>query len=502
MGAKKARRTGWRAKFRPGRSSLAVLAATFTVPFLAPAAQAQAGRAALADPLANVPRTAAMESACGSGPAPDCQQVVLQAIDRARAAEGVGPLGLPANYDELSISQQILVLTDLERVDRHLPGFSGLSSQLDTLAQTGARSNNDPAGPSGTDWGSNWAGGEGSALLADYDWMYDDGPRSPNVDCTSPAAEGCWAHRRNILGDYGQHPSMGAGSTRVNGVTSMTQLFSSAPAGQLDYALPHETPGLVTPLSLQIGPGHGYWEATSRGSIFAYAGGGFRGSAGTLDLAQPVVGMAATANGGGYWEVAADGGVFSYGNAKFFGSAAHLHLTQPVVGLAVAGGGRGYWLVTRNGNIYSFGDARFYGTPAGQAGEDVVAMAATPDGLGYWLVTSQGIIYSFGDARFYGPKADMDHGGPVVGMAVTHNGRGYWLVTENGRVYSFGDASYHGSVATGGDERVVGIAVPSVGPGYYLAQSNGTVLSFGGASFARSGAGSHPRNPVVAMATA
>jgi hypothetical protein len=36
----------------------------------------------------------------------------------------------------------------------------------------------------------------------------------------------------------------------------------------------------------------------------------------------PVVGMAATPDGGGYWLVAADGGVFTYGNARFFGSAA------------------------------------------------------------------------------------------------------------------------------------------------------------------------------------
>lgn len=87
---------------------------------------------------------------------------------------------------------------------------------------------NDPNGPSGTTWGSNWAGGEASALLADYDWVYDDGPGSPNMDCTNALANGCWDHRRNVLGNYGPRPAMGAAMTMMKGVTSMTELFTSA----------------------------------------------------------------------------------------------------------------------------------------------------------------------------------------------------------------------------------------------------------------------------------
>ena len=33
------------------------------------------------------------------------------------------------------------------------------------------------------------------------------------------------------------------------------------------------------------------------------------------NLNAPIVGMAATADGGGYWMVGSDGGVFSYGDA-------------------------------------------------------------------------------------------------------------------------------------------------------------------------------------------
>jgi hypothetical protein len=108
-----------------------------------------------------------------------------------------------------------------------LPGFGGLSSQLDALAETGASAVTDPIVPAGPSWASNWAGGETSALLADYDWMYDDGPGSPNLDCGHLSSGGCWEHRQNILGDYGPHPSMGAASTMVDGVTSMRELFSS-----------------------------------------------------------------------------------------------------------------------------------------------------------------------------------------------------------------------------------------------------------------------------------
>jgi hypothetical protein len=48
----------------------------------------------------------------------------------------------------------------------------------------------------------------------------------------------------------------------------------------------------------------------------------------------PIVGMASTPDGGGYWLVASDGGIFSYGDAQFYGSAGSLVLNKPVVGMA------------------------------------------------------------------------------------------------------------------------------------------------------------------------
>jgi hypothetical protein len=235
---------------RTASVALALLASLGAVPFMASPAMAGARTAALAnrpasaiseaptsalanpataDPPTNVARTRAMDQACGQDNPATCQAAVVQGIDQARTAEGVGPLALPPGYDDLSARGQLLVLTDLERVDRGLPGFTGLSANLDDLAQSGADTNNDPTGPAGRTWGSNWAGGEASALLADYDWMYDDGPGSPNLDCSSPTATSCWDHRLNILGDYGQHPAMGAAAAKVDGVTSLTQLIASGP---------------------------------------------------------------------------------------------------------------------------------------------------------------------------------------------------------------------------------------------------------------------------------
>ena len=561
--------------------ALVMLVTASAVPWLAPAAQAQVSRAALTDPPANVPRTRAMALGCSLGPQ-SCQEAVLQAIDQARAAEGIGPLELPSNYDSISTAEQLLILANLERTDRGLPGFIGLSSRLDTLARNAALADNDPNGPSGTTWGSNWAGGEASALLADYDWMYDDGPGSPNLDCTSAVADGCWDHRRNILGNYGPHPAMGAAMKLMKGVASMTELLTSGPPGQLDYTLPTTansqlvvpaleigtTPGVpnsamltvrngggsfkasasvsgdggawsVTPfcnvsrgalchlvvtfLPRQAGPaaatvtvnladrsdevgvnayaGHGYWEATKQGEVFAYAGGGFRGSAVGVKLAEPVVGMSATPDGGGYWEVAADGRVFAFGDAKFYGSAVNYDFRRPIIGIAVTPDGKGYWLVARNGNVFSFGDARFSGpTAASHLNQPVVGVVAARSGNGYWLVTEDGNVFSFGSAKFYGPTVQPHLTKPVVGMARTNDGNGYWLVSANGSVLPFGDAKSYAPAGTAPGD-TIGIAAPVDATGYYLLQGDGTVLSFGGAPVAGNARGV-ATSPVVAMATA
>ncbi|HUE06199.1 MAG TPA: hypothetical protein VMP41_02150, partial [Acidimicrobiales bacterium] len=64
----------------------------------------------------------------------------------------------------------------------------------------------------------------------------------------------------------------------------------------------------------------GYWEVASDGGLFGLGAVNFFGSMGGTPLNKPIVGMAATPDGGGYWEVASDGGIFNFGDAGFFGS--------------------------------------------------------------------------------------------------------------------------------------------------------------------------------------
>ena len=151
-------------------------------------------------------------------------------------------------------------------------------------------------------------------------------------------------------------------------------------------------------------PAEGYWTNATDGGVFSYNA-VFHGSAGSLHLNAPVVGMAATPGDGGYWEVATDGGIFSYGDAQFYGSTGSLHLNKPVVGMAATPDGGGYWLVATDGGIFNYGDAGFYGSTGSiHLNKPVVGMAATPDGKGYWLVASDGGIFTYGDAGFYGSR--------------------------------------------------------------------------------------------------
>jgi hypothetical protein len=74
--------------------------------------------------------------------------------------------------------------------------------------------------------------------------------------------------------------------------------------------------------------------------------------------------MAATPTGLGYWFVASDGGIFAFGDAVFYGSAGSINLNEPVVGMAPFGNGAGYWLVAADGGIFTYGGAPFLGSPA------------------------------------------------------------------------------------------------------------------------------------------
>jgi hypothetical protein len=127
------------------------------------------------------------------------------------------------------------------------------------------------------------------------------------------------------------------------------------------------------------------------------------GTASAAPLNRPVVGVAATPDGGGYWLVASDGGIFDYGDAGFYGSTGAIHLNDPIVGMSATPDGKGYWLAASDGGVFTYGDAGFYGsTGAIHLNDPIVGMAATPDGKGYWLAASDGGVFNYGATAFYG----------------------------------------------------------------------------------------------------
>ncbi len=137
-------------------------------------------------------------------------------IDQCRALEGVGQLVLPSNFGKLNGPEQMLVLFDLERINRGLPPVVGLSAALDTDARRGAVAGGDPNGPGGYGWTSIWAGGYGSIGASNWAWMYDDGYPGPNEDCSSPSSDGCWGHRNAILLESSS-PVVGGGGLVTGG---------------------------------------------------------------------------------------------------------------------------------------------------------------------------------------------------------------------------------------------------------------------------------------------
>ena len=69
----------------------------------------------------------------------------------------------------------------------------------------------------------------------------------------------------------------------------------------------------------------------------------------------------------------------------------NIRLNRPIVGMAATPDGGGYWLVASDGGIFAFGDSGLVQVATGgmTLNEPIVAMGSTPDGKGYWLVASE-----------------------------------------------------------------------------------------------------------------
>ena len=195
---------------------------------------AASAAAAPPNPTANIP-IGPLPYACGHTPrGASCINGVIRSLDRARAQLGLGPYLLPADFDRLSGSRQLLVLSNLDRVVYGLPVITGLSPVLNKVAAAGVNADADPDPSallhsfSSFGWSSNWAGAYPNAPEAYYAWMYYDGwsgSETSNLDCTGPSSTGCWGHREDVL----SFPELG--------MLSMGASVSRDAHGQIGYAM-------------------------------------------------------------------------------------------------------------------------------------------------------------------------------------------------------------------------------------------------------------------------
>ena len=431
----------------------------------------------------------------------------VQAINSARAQEGVGPLSISAaQLSAMSIPEQVFVVINSERVDRGLPPINYMTAQLDTYAHGGANAGNDPTFPSSLSngapltWGGSiWAGGLSSVLEADYFWMYDDGwggSGTTNAACSPSSPSECWGHRDIILHPFANCPSgapalsMGAAfspSGYAGGSIASILVSSCAPPSDVTMTWA-QVEGNVLSSSRTIGiaptnNGSGYWEVQGNGTVAAFGAAQNFGSV-TSPLNAPIVGIAPTPDNGGYWLVASDGGIFSFGDAQFYGSTGALRLNRPIVGMTSTPDGRGYWMVASDGGIFSFGDAAFLGSMGGRPlNSPIVGMATDPSTGGYWEVGADGGIFSF-HAPFFGSTGSLRLNRPIVGIEEAGNGTGYRFVAADGGIFTFGNAPFEGS--TGGMPLVapvVAMAPDNATNGYWLAAQDGGIFTFGGAAY-------------------
>ena len=200
----------------PARAGPAtVVGGTRELPFglallVAACASTTPGAPGLADPPTSVTPTPNYADVCapvGADTTTTCLRITLEAVDAARAAEGVRPMLLPADFARLTVPEQLFVAVDRERVDRGLAPFLGLVGSLDTDAQQGAQSARLPPRPSSSfvSTGTEWIGEVDNGLDADFQWTYDDGPDSGVSGCTRRLTAGCWADREIVLGRFPAH---------------------------------------------------------------------------------------------------------------------------------------------------------------------------------------------------------------------------------------------------------------------------------------------------------
>ena len=172
-----------------------------------------------------------MPRECQSAPTGSvCIDAAVTYLDQARSSLGQPAYSLPADFASLSQTQQVLILTNEDRTLYGLAPISGLTDALSQDAAGSLASDSDPQPSNSDPWAgytSNASWGDVNMVAAYEGWMYDDGPGSDNVDCTSSDPSGCWGHRHDILWQFGSGTlAMGAATgADSSGNTAYTMLL-------------------------------------------------------------------------------------------------------------------------------------------------------------------------------------------------------------------------------------------------------------------------------------
>ena len=204
----------------------------FTTALIATLAAITTGAAALGPIVPpNNPSSNGQQSYCTS------RTECLTIINNVRAdQEGLDPIALPSNWNQLTSSERLFTFMNLERVSRGLNPLMYLVNTYTSEVNTAITNDADPEPPASIDasWQSIWAGGDGMIpLSAMYLWMYYDGPGGSNLDCTSGSSSGCWGHRDAILDADVNVIDAGAGSDSHGsaGFAAILYVGNGAPSG-------------------------------------------------------------------------------------------------------------------------------------------------------------------------------------------------------------------------------------------------------------------------------
>lgn len=185
-----------------------------------------------------------------------CDQVMIRALDHARATLGEPKYHLPSRFLSLTGPERLLVLSNDDRKLYGLRPITGLNATLNRKARAGVVNDSDPSGAMrigkyhAVMWTSNWASGP-NPLFAYFAWMWDDGVGSGNIDCSRAHPAGCWGHRRDTLWNFKPVPrsyhwtgpfsiGLGVGSGRDrDGWPGWTELYEAfqaySPTSPLSY---------------------------------------------------------------------------------------------------------------------------------------------------------------------------------------------------------------------------------------------------------------------------